>query len=110
MKSKLLSFILAALLFAVLTGIFIAGNFAMFIVAYIFLFAIMLLRSLYAAATVHIRLLYIGTYVSIMILQIIYTTLVTFQYEESSTAFTLLKLTSTRDPVGAANHRKAVLY
>lgn len=55
MKSKPLSYLLILLLLAMLTGIFIGGNFAMFILAYIFVFVIMLFCSLYTAATLHVR-------------------------------------------------------
>lgn len=67
----------------------------MFLLAYIFLFVIMLLCSLYTAATLHIRLIRISVYASIMVFQILYTALITFRYEGDSMVFTLLKLTNT---------------
>ncbi len=95
MKSKLLSFLLILMLLAMLAGIYIGGNFAMFILAYIFVFVIMLFRSLYAAATLHVRLLQISIYISIMVLQILYTTLIIYNYQGNLAEFNLLKLTST---------------
>ncbi len=95
MKSKPLFFLLILLLLAMLIGIFIGGNFAMFILAYIFVFAIMLFCSLYTAATLHVRLVRIFIYASIMVLQILYSTLITYNYQGSLAEFTLLKLTST---------------
>lgn len=95
MKSKLLSFLLILLLLAMLTGIFIGGNFAMFILAYIFVFLIMLFCSLYTEATLHVRLLRIFIYAAIMVLQMLYTILITYNYEGGIAEFTLLKLTST---------------
>jgi Orthopoxvirus protein of unknown function (DUF830). len=94
MKSKVLSVLLIVLLCAMTAGIFISGNFVMFILAYLFLFAIMLFRSLYAAETLNTRLLYIGVYTAVMIMQIVYTTLITFAYESDSQVFMLFKLTS----------------
>ncbi|MGB8454023.1 MAG: hypothetical protein WCD89_17055 [Anaerocolumna sp.] len=95
MKSKSLSLLLILLLLAILIGIFIGGNFAMFILAYIFVFVIMLFCSLYTAATLHVRLLQIFIYISIMVLQILYTTLITYNYQRNPAEFNLLKLTST---------------
>jgi Orthopoxvirus protein of unknown function (DUF830). len=95
MKSKLQSFLLLLLIVAMQIGIFIAGNFAMFILAYIFVFVIMLFCSLYAAATLHVRLLRIFIYLIIMIFQILYTILITYNYEGGIVEFILLKLTST---------------
>ncbi len=95
MKPKILSFLLAVLLCAALTGIFISDKYVILVFAYILVFVIMLFRSLYAAATLHVRLLYIGIYLAIMILQIQYTTLITFSYETDSLIFTLFKLIST---------------
>ena len=95
MKQKPLALLLFLLLLAMLTGIFIGGNFAMFILAYIFVFVIMLFCSLYTAATLHVRMLQIFIYISIMVLQILYTALITYNYQGRLTEFNLLKLTST---------------
>lgn len=95
MKAKLLLFVLILLLLAMLMGIFMSGNSTMFILAYIFVFVIMLFRCLYTAATLHIRLLRIFTYASIMVLQILYTLLITYNDEGGSSGFDLLKLVST---------------
>ena len=95
MKLNLLSFTLITLSGALLIGIFLSGNFSMFILSYIFLFVFMSFRSLYTAATLHIRLLRICIYVSVMVLQILYTCLITFSAGGGGAGFTMLKLTST---------------
>lgn len=95
MEFKPLSLLLILLLLAMLTGIFIGGNLAMFILAYIFIFVIMLCCSLYTAATLHVRLLRIFIYAAVMVLQILYAILITYNYEGGLAEFTLLKLTST---------------
>ncbi len=95
MKQKSMLTALFILFLCMMIGIFIGGSFPMFILSYIFVCVIMLFLSLYTAATLHARLFRAFIYITIMILQILYTRLITFALGESPVEFTLLKITST---------------
>jgi len=95
MKQKSLFMALILLFIAMLVGVFIGGRFSMFILSYIFICVIMLFFSLYTAATLHVRLFRAFLYITVMILQILYTTLITYDFVDHDTKFTVFKLTST---------------
>jgi len=95
MNTKPLKILLSLLVAGILLTVFYVGNFAAFILANIFVFVFMVIRIICSATHLSEKILQFFIYALIMVLQILYLTLLTFSHTEESSAFVILKLTST---------------